>query len=51
MADVGFRRIKRRPTNEDIVEYLDYLCDRLGIILENIDEENLTDKMKNKIGG
>ena len=51
MADSYIRHIKKGATNAEINEYLDYLADRLSYVLENIDEENLTDKLKNKIGG
>ena len=51
MADVFFRKIKRNPSVKEIVEYFDYLADTLSTCFENIDEENLTDELKNKIGG
>lgn len=51
MADVSFKHIKQNASREEISEYLGYLVDRLEYILENIDEENLTEELKNKIGG
>ena len=51
MADSHIRRIKPGASNIEITEYLDYLADRLNYILENIDEENLSEELKNKIGG
>ncbi len=51
MADTYIRRIDPNAKGKEINEYLNYLTDRLEYILENIDEENLTDKLKNKIGG
>ena len=51
MADSYIRHLRSGATNAEITEYLNYLADRLTYILENIDEENLTDELKNKIGG
>lgn len=51
MADISFKLIKRNATNEDIVEYLDYMARRLEYAFENLDEENLTENLKKKIGG
>ncbi len=51
MADPRLRKIKRNATTDEIVEYLDYLCDRITAALENLDEENFTDEMKRRIGG
>jgi len=50
MADTFIRKIERNATNTQIVEYLDYLNDRLTYILENIDEENLSDTLRERIG-
>ena len=51
MADVHLHKIERSPDRNDIVSYLDYICDTLNIGFENIDEENLSEALKNKIGG
>lgn len=51
MADSFIKKIQRNPKEKDVVEYLDYLADKLTYIFENIDEENLTDSLKKKIGG
>ena len=51
MADSYIRHIDRTADKTDIIEYLDYLADRLTYILENIDRENLTDKLNERIGG
>ena len=51
MADTYIKRISSDAKGKEINEYLNYLAQRLEYILENIDEENLTDKLKNKIGG
>ena len=51
MADSFIRRIDRKAEGKQIITYLDYLCERLGYILENIDEENLCDELQKKIGG
>lgn len=51
MADSFIRRIDKNADTREIVEYLDYLCGRISYILKNIDEENLTDDMKKRIGG
>lgn len=50
MADSYIKHIKQDATNAEIVEYLNYLANRLSYILENIDEENLTENLKKKIG-
>lgn len=51
MADSFIRKIDRKADHDQIIKYLDYLTDRLGYILENIDEENLCEQLQNKIGG
>lgn len=51
MADSYFRRINRDADNAKIIEYLDYLANRLSENFENIDVDNLSDNLKNKIGG
>ena len=51
MAESYIKKIKREPSDKDIVEYLDYLAETLSHRFENIDEENLTDSLKKKIGG
>lgn len=51
MADVHLYKIERSPDRNGIVSYLDYICDTLNIGFENIDEENLSETLKNKIGG
>ena len=51
MADSFIRKINKKADHKEVVEYLEYLSDRLSYILENIDEENLSDKLQNKIGG
>ena len=51
MADSFIKKIDRKADNKKIIEYLDYLSNRLSYILENIDEENLCDQLQQKIGG
>lgn len=51
MAENSFKRINKNASREEIIEYLNYLTLRLEHILENIDEDNLTDEIKKKIGG
>lgn len=51
MADSYIKRISTTADHKEIIEYLDYLADRLNYILENIDTENLTDQLNSKIGG
>ncbi|MBR6513327.1 MAG: hypothetical protein IKT46_00695 [Clostridia bacterium] len=50
MADSYIKRISPNATNTEICEYLNYLADRLGYILENLDEENMTDSYNRKGG-
>ncbi len=50
MADSNIRHIKRNATNAEICDYLNYLADRLNYILENLDEENMTDSYNRKGG-
>lgn len=50
MADSNIKRIKNTATNAEICEYLNYLADRLNYILENLDEENMTDHYNEKGG-
>lgn len=49
MADVNIRRIERNADTAQTVEYLDYLAQTLTFILENIDEQNLSDEIMKKI--
>ena len=51
MADCFFRRINRDADKDKIIEYLDYLADRLTENFENIEYENLSDELKKQIGG
>lgn len=51
MADIQLKKIERDAGTAQIVEYLDYLCERLGYAFENIGEENLTDELNKRIGG
>lgn len=51
MADIYIKKIKRDPDMRAVVEYLDELADTLTRALESIDEENLTDDLKKRIGG
>ena len=50
MADSYIKRIKDNATNAEICQHLNYLSDRLGYILENLDEENMTDSYNRKGG-
>lgn len=50
MADSYIKHIKDNASNGEICEHLNYLADRLSYILENLDEENMTDSY-NKKGG
>ena len=50
MADSNIKRIKQNSSNAEICEYLNYLADRLTYILENLDEENMTDSYNRKGG-
>ncbi|MBR5515572.1 MAG: hypothetical protein IKU52_05165 [Clostridia bacterium] len=51
MADSFFKKIDRKADRRQIIEYCDYLTDRLSYILENIGEENLCDELNRKIRG
>ncbi|MBQ4561432.1 MAG: hypothetical protein IJA55_03755 [Clostridia bacterium] len=50
MADSNIKRIKKDASGAEICEYLNYLTDRLNYILENLDEENMTDSYNRKGG-
>ena len=50
MADSNIKRIRQNATSSEICEYLQYLADRLNYILENLDEENMTDSYNNRGG-
>ena len=50
MAESYIKHIKDNATNADICGYLNYLADRLTYILENLDEENMTDSYNSKGG-
>ena len=50
MADSNIKHIKKDASSAEICSYLNYLADRLNYILENLDEENMTDSF-NKKGG
>lgn len=51
MADSYIRHIPPDADHREVVSYLEYLANRLTYILENIDTENLTDKLNERIGG
>jgi len=51
MADSFFKKIDRRADHKQMIEYFDYLAERLSYILENIDEENLCEDLSKKIKG
>ena len=46
----NIKHISKGATNVEICEYLNYLADRLTYILENLDEENMTDSYNRKGG-
>ncbi len=50
MADSNIKHIRQGATNAEICDYLNYLADRLAYILENLDEENMTDSYNNRGG-
>ncbi|MBR4882177.1 MAG: hypothetical protein IKU19_09590 [Clostridia bacterium] len=50
MADSNIKHIKQGATTPEICDYLNYLADRLNYILENLDEENMTDSYNNRGG-
>ncbi len=50
MADSNIKHIRQEATNTEICDYLNYLADRLTYILENLDEENMTDSYNRKGG-
>jgi len=51
MADLFLRKINRNASVKDIIEYLDYLCDKLESNFENIEFENLSNDLQKRIGG
>ena len=51
MADVHFETLPETANNKEIIEYINKMSSDLNYILENIDEENLTDSARNKLNG
>lgn len=51
MADFNMDRLSETATSEEIIQCINRMIDELNYVLENIDEENITDNMKNKLNG